>query len=259
MGKSGGGSSFQPTQTINNPPNWEMPDIRAALSQLMGVTMPGGQLAQDNMPNQQVAGFNPYEDTGLTNEFDTAQGQQGGVNAGENLTQQTLEGDYLNPSSNPYLQATSQAMAAPTIAEYQNAIAPSQMGQAALSGAFGGSADAENQALGQFNLQNTLGNMNEMLYGQNYQNERTNQLNTLNNLGNIESGEQAPSQAELAAGGMQQQQSQNQLNTTYQNQLNQAQWPYQLLQYLSGELGGLGQGAGRSTSTYPDTYAAANA
>jgi hypothetical protein len=226
-----------------------MKDILGGLQQLMGLVMPNGQLAPYNMPNQQVAGFNPYEQTGLQNEFNTAAGEMGNTGEATNLTGQILAGDQLNPATNPYLAATSEAMAAPTIAEYGNAIAPSEMGQAALAGAFGGSADASQRALNQFNLSNSLSNANEMLYGQNFQQAQQNQLNTLQNLGQIEAGANAPAEFQLSSGGVQQEQQQNQLNTNYQNALNQAQFPYQQLQYLASMLSGFGQGSGRSLNT----------
>lgn len=256
MSKGGSGSGGQQTSTTTNmPPSYLMPGIRSALANLLGITMPGGNLASYNMPNQQVAGFNPNEEAGLAGEVNTAGLQQGVVDQGLGLTNATLAGDYLNPSSNPYLAGTSDAMNAQTISQYRNAIAPTAQGEAALSGAFGGSAQAENQALNQFNLGNTLSNSNELLYGQNYANERQNQLSTLQDLPAINAAAQQPSQAILGAGGVQQQQQQQELNTNYQNQENQAQWPYQLLSYITNELSGLGEGAGRSTTTGPSPYA----
>lgn len=246
MGKGGGSSDSSTQKTYNNPAPWILPDIKSILGQLMQQFDPNGQLAQNPFPNQQLAGLNPTELQGLSGTVNTAEGEQGNVLSALGLTGDTLSGKYLDPSTNPFLKGTSDAMNAQTVAQYQNAIAPGQMSGAALSGAFGGSADAANRALGQFNLGNTLGNMNEQLYGQNYQNERANQLNTLENLGGIENAAQEPNNAILGAGGVSQQQQQQQYNTDYQNATQQAQYPYQLFQYLTQELGGLDMGAGQS-------------
>lgn len=246
-GSSGGGGSSQ-TQNYSSPWGPIQPGLEQEIQNLLGVTMPGGSLAPYTFPNQQVAGLNPTELEGLSGIAGTGEAQQGNVGEGIGLTGQILAGDQLNPATNPYLQGTSQAENAQTIAQYQNAIAPSNESNAALSGAFGGSADASNRALSQFDLGNTLSNTNELLYGQNFEQAQNNQLSTLENLGQIESGQQAPNEAILGAGGVQQQQQQQELSTAYQNQLSQAQWPYQLLSYITSQLQGIGAGYGKSYS-----------
>lgn len=62
-------------------------------------------------------------------------------------------------------------------------------------------------------------------------------------------GQLAGANAQLQTGGLQQQQSQNELNTSYQQWLNQQQYPFQTTQWLGNLVEGAGAGMGGSSST----------
>ena len=240
MGSKGGGGGNQTTTTTSTP--WDKAEIKKYLHALLGEALPGGQLASNPMPQQQVAPLNPNETAGINQSVATGQEGQGAADAALNQAEQTLSGQYLSiPQS--YLDALNSG----TTTEYENTIAPSELGNAASTGAFGGSADAENRALNQFGLSTALANANAGVYEQ----ERQNQLATAEKLPAIEAGAAAPGQDILGAGGVQQQQSQTELNAAYNNASQNAQWPYELLNFLGTGVSGIGGGNSTTVGSNP--------
>ena len=249
------GKSGAPTTTNNVPWGPERKYLKEGMSYLQQfLTGQGGRpLAPYNFPDQKVAGLTGAEQQGLSGTENLAGQEQGAFAPSLGLTQDTLSGKYLDPATNPWLTATYNAAAQPLTENYQSTVAPSEMTGAIQSGAFGGSSDAEARALNQYQFGGQLQNLATNLYGQNYQTERQNQLGTLSNLGAISSGLNDPNQQLLEAGGFEQSQNQNVLNTAYQNAYGKASFPYQLLSMFTGGggVGSLGAGAGTSTTTPP--------
>jgi hypothetical protein len=147
--------------------------------------------------------FNPIAPTGAasngqppTNASFPQQGGQGGTPSsalptqgggpansgalGNQYAENVLSGQYLNPSSNPYLQASMAAADQPTIQAYETAIAPSTNAQFAMADNFGPSSSAYNNAVSgnEFNLANELGNMNSNM-AENAYNTGISQQNTI--------------------------------------------------------------------------------
>lgn len=200
-------------------------------------------------PALQVAGFNPEEQAAfgaLTGSAGT-QGQLAGQTA--STANDILSGKFLNPSSNPELTAYYNAAAQPLTAQYSAATAPGQMSQAALSGAFGGSSDAEARALGQYNFGNQLSNLAANIYEPAYQ-QGLNQITQTAALSpSIAAEQNTAGNTLLGVGGVQQQQQQADINAAYQNQYNTSMWPYELSSFLGGSFGDAGLGYGRQAGT----------
>ena len=241
-GQSGGGTSTSTTSSIP----YDTKAIKEFLSLLEGQAAPGGTLASNPLPSQQVAPLNPTEQTGLAQTAATGAEGQGAADAALQEQQDTLSGDYLSiPQS--YLDALNSQ----TTTEYENTIAPSEMSAAAQTGAFGGSADAEARALNQFGLSTSLANANAGVYEQ----ERSNQLQAAQTLPALETGAGVPGEETLSAGGVEQQQEQTELNTEYQNEAQAAQWPYELLSFLGQGVTGIGGGDSTTTTAQSSPYA----
>ncbi len=172
----------------------------------------GAQASFEN-PQSQVAGFNPNQIAGQNQLVSQA---APGV---ANLAQQTGDSlgflqstSLLDPNSNPYLQASAQASLNPLIQSLTQQILPNIAGGAVATGGIGGSRQgvAEGNAINQF--QNVAGNMLNTQFSNAYQQG----LGTM-----LAANAQSPQQAQLLqesgnilnqVGGVQQQQTQNQLN-----------------------------------------------
>lgn len=164
-------------------------------SQGSGTTAPVNQSAILNALQYAGAGFqslNPQAmpgmaQAGLAGINDAAGNASGLYGAGNNTLAQTLSGQYLQPGSNPFLDAT-----------YNHA---ADMLEGSARSAWGGSdVRPGSSGMQQAALSNAQGNLANQLYGGNYQQERSNQLNTANMLPSYVSGSFAPGQAQLQAG-----------------------------------------------------------
>lgn len=181
-----------------------------------------------------VAGFSPEQEAGFNLSTQRALAGSPTLNAANQNITSTLNGDYLNPSSNPYLQANvNQALG-----DVQTRV-NSQFNNPN----FGGSAHQEL-------LTRNLGDTASQMYGQNYSQERQNQLNAAGQATNLASADYLDSQALQGVGAQRQGLSQQYL-TNAANQFNgAAQFPYdQLSRYGDVIKAGQGVGGGTSTST----------
>lgn len=265
MGKGGGssGGSSGPTATTASPWGPSEPYLKEYMNLINSlVTGQGGantsnpSLTGGQVPQQSVAGLDPAEMAGLQSEL-TAAGQQGQLaNTNASTAEAILGGSNMNATMNPYLNSYYQAALQPMANTYAATTAPSEMSQAALSGAFGGSSDAEARALNQYNFGNneaTLGaNIYEPAYQADYLAGLGQQTSVLGMEPSLMSGLTQPGETTLGAGAITQEQQQNQLNTQYQNQYSQFMWPYQQAQYLGSGLG-LPAGSGGATVSYPSS------
>src|SRR5713226_7464661 len=133
-----------------------------------------------------------------------------------------------------------------------------QQGQ--LTQAAGG-VGADRIAVGQSELANQQG----LAAGQTYSNLYNNAVQQAQGAGygTAALGSQAQNaalqgaQAQLGTGGLQQQLSQAQMNSPYQQQLAQAAFPYQQAQFLAGITGSLAPGLGGTTTGTGTTTGAA--
>lgn len=88
----------------------------------------------------------------------------------------TMRGDYLNPDTNPYLDATYRRAAGAMTDQYRDAVAPQIAAQFARAGSFGGSAHQNTEAASRYNFGRNLEELATGIYGENYGRERDRQL-----------------------------------------------------------------------------------
>ena len=190
----------------------------------------------------QTAGIN--QTAGIAGQGDPAQWNT------QRMLADTASGQYLNPSSNPYLQATYQAAADPVMKNFENAVYPGLRSSAAQAGQFGGSNDALLQGQAGYNLGQTLQNLGTGIFGQNYQAERANQLKGALEVPAISANAFTYPQAMTGAGTIYQQQAQNQLSDMVSQYQQQVNYPMTMLQDYAATIGGMPvQGYGNTSGT----------
>lgn len=101
--------------------------------------------------------------------------------AANNQALATINGQYLNPNSNPYLRSTFDAAASRMADAYGSGTSAQNLAGFAQNGAFGGSAMLEQQQRNNRAFGDSLANLGNQIYGGNYQNERANQVNMTQN------------------------------------------------------------------------------
>src|SRR5665213_2182955 len=95
------------------------------------------------LPNQQVAPLTDQQLAAMQGVTTQAGGTQPFLNAAQQQQMQTIQGQYLNPSSNQYLQDYYNAAAAPMTQQYQQATAPNILQSAAQTGTLGSAGTAQ--------------------------------------------------------------------------------------------------------------------
>jgi hypothetical protein len=196
--------------------------------------------------NMQTAGFAQPQWEGMYGINAITPYAQSGANLGLNQAMSTLQGAYLGPESNPWLGRTYDAAARSMTDNYNMATAPGLMTAAQRAGQFGSSAMDESMAYSRFGLGENLNNLATSIYGGNYAQERQNMMNMQNMLPGAVQGLYAPSQAQLGVGAMQQEQTQQEYDTQYQNAAQKAQWPFNILSGFGGAIGQAAGGGGTS-------------
>jgi hypothetical protein len=218
---------------------------------------------------QMVAGFNPLQTQAMgsiqsmapsaNNQQATGLAGMAGLNA-QSIGQNQFTGANVNQYMNPYTQDVVQQQQNQAIQGYANQL-PGLASAAANTGNLGGSREALMQSQAAQGLQGQLQGITANGYNNAFQNAQ-NQFNTsqqtglqaaqgmnssasnLAGIGQTNYGQQAGiASAQLGAGALGQNQQQQQLNTNYQNFINQQNYPYAQLGYLSDIL------HGTSTST----------
>lgn len=169
MGKKNNKSTTTVNQTTTNGP----------LAQQQGMF----QTLWDNA----LSAYNKTDKSGTLNQFEQqaqdvatqAAANTGiGLNETRNLALKQLNGDFLNPSSNPYLTGAVDAANAQIKNQLLREILPSTNSAAIASGAYGGSRNGikNSQAITDYNTA-ALNNANDIFY-KNYANERAIQQNS---------------------------------------------------------------------------------
>lgn len=90
---------------------------------------------------------------------------------------ETMQGKYLMPGSNPFLDATADTMSKKLANAYRYGTAPSTDAAFARAGSFGGSAHQQTKQMQQFDYGSNLSDALNQLYAGNYDKERQNMLN----------------------------------------------------------------------------------
>lgn len=232
MGSKGGGGS---TTTVQKADPWSgiQPQLLQAAKDTQNLYNTG-QLKQNYFPGSTVASQSPWTQQAqglLANR--ALSGSPINNAASTNLTD-TLNGKYLDPSSNPYLDATYNKAA--------QAVTGSVNGSFGQGGRYGGGLD-------QLTLGKALGDTATSIYGQNYQDERNRQMQgILEAPQTANQGYQDISQL-ANAGANQDSYNQSQLDSNINRwNFNQNQPTQQIQSYL-GLLNGTGVGNSTQTQT----------
>ena len=169
------------------------------------------------------------------------------ANWGVNQLDSTLSGQYLNPGTNPYLNATYDQAAGKVAQQYSTAIAPGLAAGAQRAGQFGSSAMNEAMLMSQGQLGSTLNDLATNIYGGNYQQERGRQLGALQMMPQTMQAAYLPSQALMGVGAQKQEQTQAELDAAYANAIAKSEYPFALLSGFGSALGQAGPGGGKSS------------
>ncbi len=252
MGSGGGGPG---NTTVTNQvalPAWAQPYA----GQFLGDTakyVNQGLASGYPFPGQQLYGFTPDQVAGMNLGAMTAlQNSQGLLGPTLANVAATQSGSYLRPQSNPYLEATYNAAAAPVTQQFRDATEPGIQAEFARAGTFGGSAQNQAEGIAQQNLGNTLQNLGTNIYGGNYEQERQNQIRQQGLVPGLLDASFAPASELMNIGGVQQQFGQQVLDTALQNMKEQYNWPFQILGQLGAALPTAVGGAYSSQQTGPN-------
>jgi hypothetical protein len=240
-----GASSGSTTTAL---PRWLEPYAQQFMNAYQGQVFDeqGNVRAQPAELNQQVAGFNPYQESSMQTVANMTGGMQDIANLGAGQAANTISGQYLNPDTNPYIAATYDRAARQLTDKYSTATAPSIMATAQRGGNYGGSAMDETMAMSRYGLGENLADLGTSIYGGNYAAERGNQLQTLQQLPQTMNATYMPQQNLYGLGAQQQQQQQTEMDTAYQNALNRTQYGFEELSGYGSALGQAGMGTGSS-------------
>jgi len=230
----GGGSSGQTVTQVQGPPEWMRPYWEANV--LQGHQLSGRPLSLYG--GQGVAGFSPEQMAGQEMIANRAIAGNPLLNQANQQIGRTMQGDYLRPESNPYLQANVNQALGDITRNYQQSVLPSTMAQFQRSGAFGGSAHQEALEGQQRALGSTMGNVASQMYGQNYAQERQNQMAATGMADRYGSAEYQDAMALMGVGDARQQQMQQMIDYDRSRWDQAWNYPQQQLNFMTGLIGG---------------------
>ncbi len=212
----GGGGTTQTSQQVNtNMGPWS--EQGPYLQQ--GFANAGGLLNNTDpryYPRSTVSGFTPAQSQGYQSIIDRARAGSPLLPAANDTALKTIQGGFLDPSTNPWLKGTFDAASNDVTRAYRTATDPSTAGGFASAGRYGSGALNQARSQNQQNLGDQLGSLASTIYGGNYQAERGRQLQQTNLAPGLMQAAYIDPTAMVNAGGAQQAQQQRQL----QDQVN---------------------------------------
>lgn len=224
MGGGGGGTqTTNSTQTVNTGP-WvdQAPHLKDIFNEAGGLYSGG---PAKYFPTSTVAGMDPAQTAGLQQIINRGLAGSPLTPAANDTALKTIQGGFLDPSSNPYLKSTYDAAADSVVRNYQTATAPNTDGAMVAAGRYGSGAYQNLREGNERALGTSLNNLATNIYGGNYQAERDRQQAQTNNTGAlIQAGYLDPTAA-INAGGALQGQKQNEINA------DKARWDYEQNKY----------------------------
>ena len=152
------------------------------------------------------------------------------TNAAQQQTLNTINGQYLDPSTNPWLQQTFDTAANRVSDAFSRGTAAQTDSRFAQSHGYGGSAWQEAQQANQQALGDSLAGMAANIYGNNYAQERSRQQAASQFAPNLAAQDYRDAEALLNVGGMQQGLGQQYLADDYSRFQQAQQYPYQQFQ-----------------------------
>jgi hypothetical protein len=213
---------------------------------MAGLVMPGGQIAASPYPYGQVAPWTVPQEQAA--QAITSYGQTSPLTQGAQLQQaNTINGNYLSPSTNPALRSYYDAAADALTQQYKFATDPSILAKGAQTGTLVSSPMVQANQLARYNLGQNLANLGAGIYEPAYQAERGLQQSASQNTPSLVESQYIPANHLGALGQGMQSQAQNVLNTAQQNLTQLGLWPYQALGMYGSALG---PAAGPGSSTH---------
>lgn len=152
------------TTSIQELPDWLKPYVTSLLSR-------GDALSNENLNYP----YSNIQREGMDATVAAARGQGPMIGAANQLGLDTLEGKYLDPSTNPYLRKTFDQAARGVTDQYTYATKPGTDAAFNRAGAFGGSAWDQANEMNKFGLGENLDDLATQIFGGNYQQERQRQ------------------------------------------------------------------------------------
>lgn len=204
-GSGGGGGTQTSTQTVNTGP-WapQQSYLTSVFDQASNLNRnPTSQY----YPGKAVADMTPGQTGGYQSIIDKGLAGSPLMPAANKTALDTINGSYLDPSTNPWIKKSFDASADAVGNAYKTTTAPQTDAAMAMNGRYGSGAYANMRGNNERALGTTLDNLATSTYGANYARERQNQLNQTNNVGNlIQASYLDPTAAVNAGGALQAQQ-----------------------------------------------------
>jgi len=268
----------QTTVTNTNLPEYARPYVEDVLGKGQALTNINSNPYQQYQGNR-VAGFQPMQQQAFSDvqnmqvspQTGQATNLAGTAGLGSLLTGQNYQNQATNPNAmasymSPYMQNAIDVQKNQAILDYQRQM-PAQQAQATAQGAFGGSRQAVVQGMGQEALQRQLAQIQGAGTQQAYQNAQNalqfgttaglqgygqalQGATTLGQLGQNQFGQQMGiNAAQQQAGAQQQALAQQGLTNQYQEFLNQQNYPYKQLGFMSDLIRGSQLSGGQGASS----------
>lgn len=237
-GDSGGGSAPTTTTTISKsePPAFVQPWSETLMTR-------GAALSNqpyEAYPGQKIAAMNNYQNTGLQATANRAIQGSPTMNSANQMLTNTMNGDYMNPNSNPYLASNVNAAMDAAGAKVNSQFSGSNYGTTAHQGT----------------LANALGSVAGQMYGQNYQDERTQQMRAASYVPQYAQQDYADAQALIGVGDAYRNDNQSNINQALANWTEAKQNPYKSLDTLASTIATASGGYANSSSSAPNPYQA---
>lgn len=241
MGGSGGGGTNTTTTKSN------LPAYLKKYSK--DITGEAEQLYSGALPQQNVAPLTADQQAAISATQAATAPTTAALTGAQDANSAIASGANLSPSTNQYLQQYYDAAAAPTIQNYETAVAPNILSNAVASGGLGSSGEEQAFTNAQNTLGTQLGDLAANIYEPAYETGLNQQATAIGQAPALATGQYIPSTQLNTVGTQQQQQQQNVLNTAYAN----AMAPYNALNTQSGLIGPLAGGSGSQVTVSPNS------
>ena len=236
MGDSGGGGDSSSSTTI--PPEF----IPFFVDLFEQAQVASGKVSGEPFEGELVAPFQPQQEAALAGQEALA-GQFGGLGQNVlNLGQQTAQGAFLSPDSNPFLQGAIDAGVRPIFENLRQQVLPGIRSEAIARGAFGGSREGITEALAGSGALTAAGDVASRLSFQNLTNERQLQQNAPALIGAGAQLQQVPNQILGQVGDVRRSLEQEQLNAEIARFKEAAEAPFRPLFPLASIIQGTNVG-----------------
>lgn len=203
-----GGS--QSTTTTAEPSELVAPFLGEAFSNLNSIVTTQGTPA--GFQGSGIAEINSNQQAGLDAASGVAGQQNAAAGSASDQLNSTLNGQFLNPASNPNLQATADAAVDTVFRGLTRNALPAIRGGAVASGGVGGSRQgiAEGLAISDANQQ--AQDATAQIFNNNFQSERNRQIQALGLTGSVQNAQGAGANTLINAGNLEQNQAQAELS-----------------------------------------------